>query len=178
MSWIQIAHGLPERTRLRSPTLRRNERHCVQLADALVAIRGVRSVTARPYTGGALIEHSRSITAQTLVELAAHELGVDILPRGARAPLPTTVPPLSAVAHKVVKAIRELDRDIRRAFEGHVDLGTLVTLGLFGAGAAEIALSGELPLPPWHNLAWWGFRTFVTTEQEEMAAEIAAKLEG
>jgi hypothetical protein len=28
-----------------------------------------------------------------------------------------------------------------------------------------------VPLPPWFNLAWWGFRTFVTTEQAAIRAE-------
>jgi heavy-metal-associated domain-containing protein len=177
MSWIQIAHELPGRTRFRSPVLRRDEHRCERLADALVEVPGVRTVAARPYTGSVLIEHDRTTTAQTLVEAAARELGVAVLPRGAPPPMPATVPPFSAVAHKLVLAFRDIDRDIRRSFDGSVDLGTLVTLGLFGAGAAEIAVSGQLPLPPWFNLAWWGFRTFVTTEQEEMAAEIAAELE-
>jgi hypothetical protein len=26
-------------------------------------------------------------------------------------------------------------------------------------------------LPPWFNLAWWGFRTFMTTEQPEIQAD-------
>jgi hypothetical protein len=25
-------------------------------------------------------------------------------------------------------------------------------------------------MPPWFNLAWWGFRTFMTAEQEEIEA--------
>ena len=40
-----------------------------------------------------------------------------------------------------------------------------------GAGAADVIASGKLPLPPWFNLAWWGFRTFMTTEQPEIQAE-------
>ena len=63
-----------------------------------------------------------------------------------------------------IEAGRELDRDIRRSSEGAADLGVLATLGFFAAGAAEVVGSGELPLPPWFNLAWWGFRTFMTTE--------------
>ena len=173
MSWIQIVHELPERTRLLSPALRRNERRCEQVADALVDVRGVRDVAARPYTGSVLVEHDRAITAQVLLETGARALAVDILPRGAKPPLPDTVPPLSAVAHKLVQALREIDRDVRRSFEGSVDLGTLITLGMLGVGATEIAVSGQLPLPPWFNLAWWGFRTFVTTEQEEISSEFS-----
>ena len=51
-----------------------------------------------------------------------------------------------------------------------MDLGVLATLGLIGAGAAEIVVTGKLPIPPWFNLAWWGFRTFMTTEQPEIEA--------
>ena len=38
MRWLAIAHHLPERTRLRSPVLRRDPPLCERLADALAAL--------------------------------------------------------------------------------------------------------------------------------------------
>jgi hypothetical protein len=55
--------------------------------------------------------------------------------------------------------------------DGSVDLGTLATLGMLGAGAVQVATTGALPFAPWFNLAWWGFRTFVTSEQQEIRLE-------
>jgi len=29
-----------------------------------------------------------------------------------------------------------------------------------------VLLKGEIVSPPWFNLAWWGFRTFMTFERD------------
>jgi heavy-metal-associated domain-containing protein len=175
MSWVQIAHHIPERTRLRSDVLRRDDTRCTHVADTLAALRGVREVAARPYTGSVLVHHTRELTAQQIVEAAAHALGATILPPGAPPPLPKEAPPFSSVARKLVHAFGEIDRDVRIRTAGAADLGTIATFAFFAAGAAEIIAKGELPLPPWFNLAWWGYRTFMTTEKEEIEVE---KIEG
>lgn len=171
MRWIQIVHQVPGRTRLHAPALRRDTVQCERLADALAAVPGAREVSVRPYTGTALVFHDRTLTAQTLVESAARVIDARVLAPGEAPPLPEHVPPFSSVARELAKVVRELDRDILRKTDGTVDLGTLATLGLFGAGAAEVAVSGKLPVPPWFNLAWWGFRTFMTAEEEEIEVD-------
>jgi hypothetical protein len=171
MSWVQIVHQMPGRTRLLSDVLRRDETRCAQVADVLAAVAGVHEVAVRPYTGSVLVQHARDTSAQQLVEAAGHALGATILPPGTRPPVPTTAPHFSSVARKLVQAFGEIDRDVRIRTEGAADLGTLATLAFFAAGAAEIIASRELPLPPWFNLAWWGYRTFMTTEKEEIEVE-------
>jgi hypothetical protein len=173
-AWVQIAHAITDRTRLRSPLLRNDVARCEQVADALAALPGVERVTARPYTGSVLVEHSTSaISADAVISAAARVLGAETLASGTPPPVEPHAPPFSAVARKLVHAVREIDEDIRRRSAGSVDLGTLATLGFFGAGAAEVMATGKLPMPPWFNLAWWGFRTFVTTEQDEICADTA-----
>jgi hypothetical protein len=171
MTWIQVVHQIPGRTRIYSGVLRKNESRCEQLADALTAQSGIREVAVRPYTGTALVHHDRAVNAQAIVEAAARVLDVRIIPFGEPAPVPEFVPPLSSAATKFVQAFREIDRDIRRGSEGTLDFGVLASLALLGAGAAEVAATGKLPIPPWFNLAWWGIRTFVTAEHEEIQAE-------
>jgi hypothetical protein len=169
MRWLQIAHTLPGRTRLRFPALRGDAAAGERIADVLAAIPGVREVRVRPFTGSILVRHEPEVTSATLA-LAAHRiLAPDrILAVGEPPPRSPDVPELSRIARLAAKAFREIDRDVRRVSEGSLDLGTLVTLCFFGAGAADAATSRELALPPWFNLAWWGYRTFMTNEQDEI----------
>ena len=170
--WISITHHLPERTRLRTPVLRKDPAACERLADHLAAIAGVREVKIRPYTGSILVEHTQGVTVSHLVSATRSVLGLErVLAAGEPEPLEEEVPPLSSIARQLAVVMRQLDRDIRRATDGFSDLGTLATLAFLAAGAVNIVTSEELPLPPWFNLAWWGFRTFVTLEQEEINAE-------
>jgi hypothetical protein len=165
MRWLAIAHHLPDRTRLRTPVLRNDRAGCEQLADTLAALAGVREVAVRPYTGSILVGHAESLPLAILVETVRGTLAIDrVLAAGEKPPAPAEIPTFSSIAKKLVCVVRELERDIRRSSEGAADLGVLATLGFFAAGAAEVVGSGELPLPPWFNLAWWGFRTFMTTE--------------
>ena len=132
----------------------------------------MREIRARPYTGSVLIMHAPDVAVATLVEKARGLLALDrILAVGEHPPYDErNVPALSNLARTLAKTFREIDKDIRRVFEGEVELGTLSTLGFIGAGAAQVALGGKLQMPPWFNLAWWGFRTFMTAEQDEIAA--------
>jgi hypothetical protein len=163
--WLRIAHHLPARTRLRIPALRKDPPACERVADRLAAIEGVREVKVRPYTGSVLIEHAPTVALDTLVEVTRDTLAIDlVLAEGEAPPMDPHLPAFSTLARQVVIAVRKIDQDIRRGTDGTVDLGTLATLGLIGAGASQIAVTGRLPLPPWFNLAWWGYRTFMTTE--------------
>jgi len=171
MRWLAIAHHLPDRTRLRTPALRKDPAACERLADALAGIPGVREVKIRPYTGSALVFHDEGVAIEILLEMARRALDIDrVLAAGEDPPTDPQVPAFSSLARKLVVAVREIDRDIRRGSDGTVDLGMLATLGFLGAGAAEVVASGKLRMPPWFNLAWWGFRTFMTTEQPEINA--------
>ncbi|HEX8106538.1 MAG TPA: hypothetical protein VF516_02370 [Kofleriaceae bacterium] len=167
MAWLAVVHHLPDRTRLRSPVLRKSATACTRLADALAAVPGVHEVRVRPYTGSALILHDPGATVEALTEVASGALdGARVLAPGEAPPLPAAVPAFSTLRQKLAEMGREIDREIRRSSDGSVDLGTLATLGLVGAGAAQVAASGELPMPPWFNLAWWAYRTFMTTHND------------
>ncbi|HWU89256.1 MAG TPA: hypothetical protein VN253_18445 [Kofleriaceae bacterium] len=169
MRYLQIAHALPGRTRLRCPALRAERAHAGRVADALAAMPGVREVKVRPFTGSILVDHDASITGAALVDVAQRVLACDrVLAHGERPPVQGAVPKLSKIAKLAAAAFREADRDVLRASEGSLDLGTLTTLAFLGAGAAQLAFDREMDLPPWFNLAWWGYRTFMTNEQAEI----------
>src|SRR5262249_44186127 len=74
----------------------------------------------------------------------------------------------SRVALAAAAFFREVSDEIQVASEGRFDLGMLTTVGSAAPGAAEIAVTGQLPLPPWSQLAWWAFRTFTTVEEDAL----------
>lgn len=171
MRYLQVVHVIPGRTRLRYPPLRREPVAVEQVADAIAATPGVREVKVRPYTGSILVHHDPSVTSDAVVEVARRTLRVErVVALGEEPPLDPDVPRLSRIAKLAATAFREIDRDVRRKSGGSFDLGTLATLGFFGAGAVQVAAERELPVPPWWNLAWWGYNTFVINEQDEIAA--------
>jgi hypothetical protein len=166
MRWLMIVHHLPGRTRLRTPVLRKDPDACTRVADSLAALGGVHEVAVRPYTGSILVDHADTLAPGDLVEHIKLVLQIEhVVPPGQRPPPITDLPAFSTIARELALFVREIDRDIRRHSEGVADLGVLATLGCFTAGAAEVLASGQLPVPPWFNLAWWGYRLFMTTEE-------------
>lgn len=169
MRYLQIVHVLPGRTRLRCPSLRKDRDAADRVADALSRVPGVDEVKVRPYTGSILITHDPAMAADALVDVARRVLACDrVLALGEQPPLPREVPELAHIAKTLAATMGTLDRDVLRMTEGDLDLGTLVTLGFFSVGAIQAIVDRELPLPPWFQLAWWGYRTFMTAEKDEI----------
>src|SRR4051812_47512255 len=165
MRWLEIVHHMPERTRLRTPVLRKDPEACTHIADTLAAVTGVREVAVRAFTGSILVEHAAAVPLARLVESVRTTLAIDhVLKHGEHAPLEDEAPAVSAIARELAVAARTLDRDIRRVSEGSLDLGIIATIAFVSAGASDVISTGQLPLPPWFNLAWWAFRTFMETE--------------
>ncbi|MBN1205417.1 MAG: hypothetical protein JXB05_10885 [Myxococcaceae bacterium] len=169
---IYLIHSSPGRTRLRLPWLRRDATQATPLAEGLQQVRGMEEVELRPYTGSVLCMHDPHVLG---VEALLEE--VKRLTRVARVVRPGEEPPEeeeellralsggSGVARAASRFFKGLNVDVLRATEGHVDLGTLATLGFMTAGAVEVVITGKLPFPQWFNLGWWAFRTFTSTEK-------------
>ncbi len=171
MTWVQIRHQIPGRTRLRCDVLRHDRDACERIADVLAGLPGVREVNVRPYSSSVLVVHATDITAADLAERVRALLDAErVIPAGEAPPRAKDVPELSKLARLAATAFREIDRDVRRMSNGSVDLGTLTTLLFLGAGAAQAMTDSELEMPPWFNLAWWGYRTFMTNETREIQA--------
>ncbi len=171
MRYLQVVHTIPNRTRLRCPSLRTALADGERLADALAAVPGVDKVSIRPFTGSILVAHEPQVAVVALIDVANDVLAFDqIVGLGEQPPIDEAMPQLSKIARLAAAAFRDINRDVLRASEGSLDLGTLATLGFLSAGAVQLALEHEIELPPWFNLAWWGYRTFMTNEQEAIAS--------
>jgi copper chaperone CopZ len=178
---VFLAHDSPGRLRVRLSWLHDAPDEAPPLAAALAAVDGVREVKVRAYTGSVLILYDparlapeRLRAALCKVACVDHVLGADEEPPDeVRALLERSLAEGSELARIAARSFKGLDLDFLRLTGGRVSLGSLVSLGLIGAAVGRVAASGELALPEWHQLLWWGFRSF--TELEEDALETAER---
>jgi hypothetical protein len=157
----RIAHHLPERTRLLLRGHGLAEEDQQRIVVALGSIAGVRTVKVNPRTASVLCTHEPSIDPTTLEQaVAAAVTATEPRPR----------PGTSAVARALALLFRDLNREVLDATEGRLDAPTLASLTFLVAGALGLAQKERISPPPWFNLAWWSFRTFVTLEGETIQA--------
>jgi copper chaperone CopZ len=169
---LEVRHRLPGRLRLRLAPLRGDPEGAARLAASLAAAPGVHEVRAHPRTGSVLVQYDPArVDADELVERARAAAGTDLVLRPG-APDPRVDAALAAAAHaqgtelarRVAGLFKGLDAELLRWSGGKLGLGGGLSYGLALAGVAKIALSGELPLPEWHQLFWWSFRSFMVLE--------------
>jgi len=174
---IRLAHASPGRLRVRLEGLREDRTAATSLADHLAGLDGVIDVAVRPRTGSVLCRYDEArLDAPRLVTAVRRHTGIATVLR-ADEPLPVSLrPPLhssSSLGRAVADIFRGLDRDILYATGGRLDLGALAGLSLLAGGATEIAVTRQIPAPPWFSLAWWAFRTFSMFETSSPPAGAA-----
>jgi hypothetical protein len=163
LCYARLVHHLPERTRLRLSPAPIASADAERMADALGPAAGMKQVEINRRTGSVLCLHDQRLHPDTILEaLRRADPRVSVLQPGQTPPAPPPVEGPSAVARSLAKAFRSLNSDLLTVSRGSLDLGTLTTLGFVSAGAVEVVMKGDLPMPPSFNLAWWAFRTFMT----------------
>ena len=162
--YIQLAHQVPERTRLRLAPAPVDPILAERLANALVTVPGMRDVQINRRTGSVLCHHQVGIDAGSIFPLLQDTCHATILQPGETPPVPPPVGGSSTVSRALANAFRSMNTELLTATKGSIDLGTAAAFGFMSAGAFEVAATGKLPVPPWFNLAWWSFRTFMTFE--------------
>lgn len=164
--WVQLVHAVPGRSRLRLGS--GDSQAGRDLGAALAGEGGVREVRVRELTGSMLCLHDEALRPQRILD-AARGHGWTVLDAGVPLPQPERPLGTSSIARELARLFRELNAEVLRQTDGAADVGMLLTLGFFGAGAVDVVRTGCIPAPPWFNLAWWGFRTFMTLEREAIA---------
>lgn len=169
--YVKLVHSVPGRTRLRCSWLRESPDAGNEIADALVALPGMEEVVARPFTGSVLCRHNPlQLTPEHIAEEARAAGGAEIVLTAKDPDLaPILRDDVASIARVAAKIASDLNEEVLRATGSRTDLGILATLGFFMAGAADVVYKKEIPAPPWFNLAWWGFRMFVTMEGRAIA---------
>ncbi len=175
---IHLVHEIPGRLRLRLSWLRSHPEVATPLADHLAALRGMVEVSVRPYTGSVVCcFDAAQLESRQIVAAVRRHTGVALVlgpqdedPHPSSAIAGQAEPRRSSVAHALVEAVRGINSDVMRGSDGRMDLPTLASLGFLGLGALEIAVTRQVPAPPWFNLAWWAIRTLTTFESDAMSA--------
>lgn len=154
----QIVHRLPGRTRIRIQGRRRDAAFFERVSEAVREVEGIRRVRPNPATASLLVVHTLDDE-----QLDGHlrEAGLKIVPLGRAG---GGAPPLT---RQVGRRIRAMDRAVREATDGSVDLGTSWFLFLAGAAALQ-AVRGRF-LPATVSLLMYASRHLDWGEDEEGA---------
>ncbi len=169
---IYLAHDSPGRVRYRLSWLRDHQSEATPVADAIAELPGVDEVQVRPFTGSLLVTYDPSHTDVNAVRsalLAATGVADVTLP-GHETPeqirqiLRGSFDDGSHLSQAVVKAFQGINVDVLRMSGGRASLGALTSLGMWIGAAAKVLSSGRIELPEWHQLLWWGFRSFSELE--------------
>jgi hypothetical protein len=184
---IWPAHDSPGRLRFRLSWLHDGPADGEPIAEALAAVPGVREVRVRAYTGSVLLLYDPArIDADRLTRALLAATGVEHITQPGEETLEDlhawiaeSVHEGSALTQALAEAGRGLHKDFLRLTDGHASVGSATTVLFWLAAAGRIAASGRLDLPAWHELVYWGFRTFGTLEGEAIerrSAKIASQV--
>jgi copper chaperone CopZ len=169
---IYLAHDSPGRVRFRLSWLRDHRDEATSLADALSELAGVDEVQVRPFTGSLLVTYDPTRTDVATIRAALCSFtGVDAVtlpghetPAQIRQILRGSFDEGSELSQAAVKAFQGINVDVLRMTHGRVSLGAMTSLSMWVGAAAKVLASGRIELPEWHQMLWWGFRSFSELE--------------
>jgi hypothetical protein len=156
----RIVHQLPGRLRMRVPGARRNHALLEQMAGFIRGLGGVERVEINPATGSVLVHYDPGRRDELAAYLPAPpEFGEAA---GLAEKVEREAEFLAAHSHAaaaVVQSAHTLDRSVRVATGGLLDLKVLLPAGL--AAWAFLAAGAETATPMWLSLGIFSFNSFV-----------------
>lgn len=182
---IYLAHESPGRIRFRLSWLRDKRDEGPPIADALSELPGVVEVQVRPYTGSVLVTYDPARTdVATIRSALCDATGVAGVtrpghetPEQIRQLLRGSFDEGSELSQAAVKAFQGINVDVLRMTHGRVSLGAMTSLSMWFGAAAKVLSSGRIELPEWHQMLWWGFRSFSTLESDAIETATAHTIE-
>ena len=177
---LQIVHVVPGRMRLRWRALRAAPpERAGEIADACIRGDGILDVSVSLGTGSVLVLYDREVlSADEAAGIVRRACGGPRLLEAGEEPPPLPAPPPSKEPSRLAVAtaafFEQVNEDVRRATDGHADLATLLPVGFVGFGLLEVAVTGDVPAPPWWSLFWWSFRSFISLNDPAIKAAARA----
>lgn len=174
--YIQIAHVIPGRARVRLPWLRQQPEAAAGINQALTRVPGVARVEVTQKRGSVLVEHDPArVDLDAILAAIKGATGVEtVVQPGQQPPVEMVTGSLRGlVAKEVTELFQDINSSVLRTTHGVVDLGTLVAAGFATASAAKVIADRAIIAPQWFNMAWWAFRTFLTFEKDALEAQKA-----
>lgn len=153
-----LSHLTAGRLRIKIPSKKGDLSYFSRLKDQLSGVPGVERVDVNPVTGSLLVIHSLETDAVSSF-LKDHHL-LKSQPAGN-----------STVVHReATKLFRSVDCQVKRFTGGEVNLGSLASLALVGAGIYQI-LRGNFTAIPWYSAFWYGLSIFLKSKPEGNALD-------
>jgi hypothetical protein len=176
---IYPAHASPGRLRFRLTWLRDAPAEARPLADALSSLSGVAQVRVRAFTGSVLVLYDPDhVDAERITRAlldATHLDHVTISGQETAEDLDRILHEAddngSAVSRAMVECLEGLHIDFLRLTGGRLSLGSFAAIGLLGSSAARL-FGEDVELPPWYQLAWWGFKSLQDVHKRAIARRI------
>jgi hypothetical protein len=170
---VDVLHALPRRVRLRARALVGQRAACERIAEELAAHIDFDSISVRPITGSIVVVRAAggldaADLRRRLAEFVATERGDDGRPLTEERDVGNGN---TRIAAAVAFAVRRLNDQVRDALDGEADLQILAPIALAAASVLEPAAKGKLFAPPWSQLAWYAFRSFMSFNREAIEGE-------
>lgn len=168
----RIAHHIPGRLRMTVGGARHDPGFLSRVASAIGDLAGVDSVSFSARTGSFVVHYRKDPNAlvDALRDLGA-ALGLfdlsDETPRSMYAASGRAEVPGSDLGRALMLLIRFVDRELKLATEGKLDLRIVLPFGAAGFSAASGARNGSsAPTPLWLSLAIFAVHSFIALHHD------------
>ncbi len=162
----RVAHHIPGRLRMVIAAARSDMGYLVRVAEKIEGLAGVEAVDVSPRTGSLVVHYEPNrhhLIADALLDLGGAEHLFELEPEASdpqgagRAQIDA---PGSQVARTLLALAQVVDRELKVATNGVVDLRLLLPLGAAGASAASARTAASGATPLWLTLAIFAFSSF------------------
>jgi hypothetical protein len=156
-----ISHQTKGRLRIKIPAKKGDQLFFASLKDSLAKLKDISEIRTNHVTGSALILHS-SDTAS--IRKFAEE--------GNLFKMIDTAISHPRISRSMYHGFKDLDRTIRSATGGELDVPSVAFLSLIGMGIYDLS-RGNIAAPAWYTAFWYALNIFLKAKPDGNEGELA-----
>jgi len=145
----QVKHRSPTRMRIRIPSQRGNTGYFEQVRKAFSDSPGLTALEVNADTGSVLFL-GEEIDPERLQQVARENKLYELSEHGT---------PGRTIPNRSVEPVAAMNRGVRKATGGSLDLSGLLFFSLLGTAVYQI-LRGNMAAPPWYTAFWYAFGVY------------------